>query len=223
MAKFAILVLVLALAVLLPFAIWGEGIEAALSQEAAQARLERWGPWAWAAGAALLVADLALPIPTTVVMAALGLIYGPLWGGLAAAFGSALAGGVGYGLGRVAGRPAAAALLGPEPLAEGEALFARAGGWLVALSRWMPVLPEVVSVCAGVARMAPGRFAAALACGCLPMGFAFAALGHAGAEAPLLTLGLSALAPAALWLAARRLLPPALGGAARAPTPRDPS
>jgi len=215
MARFFLVVLALAAAVILPFAIWGEGVEAALSQDAARSRLEGWGPWAWAAGAALLVADIALPIPTTVVMAALGMIYGPAWGGLAAAFGSALAGLTGYGLGRFAGRPAASALLGPGPLGEGEALFARAGGWLVALSRWMPVLPEVVSVTAGVARMSFPRLCAALVCGCLPMGFAFAAIGHLGAEAPMATLALSAVAPALLWLAARRFLPPGLGGAAR--------
>ena len=45
----------------------------------------------------------------------------------------------------------------------------------------------------------------ALACGSLPLGFAFAAVGHAGTEHPALALAASALAPPALWLAVQPL------------------
>lgn len=43
----------------------------------------------------------------------------------------------------------------------------------------------------------------ALACGCLPLGFIFAAVGHAGVDHLTLALTLSALLPPVLWLAAR--------------------
>jgi uncharacterized membrane protein YdjX (TVP38/TMEM64 family) len=50
--------------------------------------LRHYGSWAWALGIALIWADLVLPIPQTAVIAALGIIYGTLLGGL---LGAALA------------------------------------------------------------------------------------------------------------------------------------
>ena len=94
-------------------------------------------------------------------------------------------------------------LLGRRDLERGEWLFARIGGWAVALSRWLPLLPEVVACMAGLTRMPARTFFVALACGSVPLGFAFAAIGHAGAERPALTLALSAGLPLVLWLAAR--------------------
>jgi uncharacterized membrane protein YdjX (TVP38/TMEM64 family) len=56
-------------------------------------------------------------------------------------------------------------------------------------------------------RMPPGKFFAALACGSIPMGFAFAAMGHnMGADEPGRTIILSALVPALLWLVVGRIL-----------------
>jgi uncharacterized membrane protein YdjX (TVP38/TMEM64 family) len=54
--------------------------------------------------------------------------------------------------------------------------------------------------------MPPGKFFAALACGSIPMGFAFAAMGHLGADEPGLTIVLSALVPALLWFVVGRIL-----------------
>ena len=49
--------------------------------------LQHHGRWAWAPAVALLWADVVLPIPQTAVIAVLGLIYGPLIGGLVGSFG----------------------------------------------------------------------------------------------------------------------------------------
>jgi uncharacterized membrane protein YdjX (TVP38/TMEM64 family) len=70
----------------------------------------------------------------------------------------------------------------------------------VALSRWLPVFPEVIACMAGLARMPLSTFLIALLCGSAPLGFAFASIGHAGVEHPVLALALSALAPPLLWL-----------------------
>jgi uncharacterized membrane protein YdjX (TVP38/TMEM64 family) len=190
----------LAVLVLIPFAIWGEGFERAFGQAAAIEWLGRYGRWAWAAGIALLIMDLFLPVPATAVMAALGYVYGPLTGGLIGALGSCLSGALAYALCRTLGQPVARRLLGPEGLAEGERLFAQVGGWLVVLSRWLPVLPEVIACMAGLTRMPVRTFGLALVCGSAPLAFAFAAVGHAGVERPLLAIGLSALLPPILWL-----------------------
>ena len=62
----------LAILVLIPFLIWGDGFEHRLGLAGAIDWLRRYGGWAWAAGVLLLVSDLFLPIPATAVMAALG-------------------------------------------------------------------------------------------------------------------------------------------------------
>jgi uncharacterized membrane protein YdjX (TVP38/TMEM64 family) len=193
----------LALLVLIPFLIWGEGLERTFSQEGVVAWLADYGRWAWAAGMLLLASDLLLPIPATAVIAALGFVYGPLWGGLIATAGGVLGGVLGYGLCRAFGRPLALRILGKDDLEQGERLFARAGGWLVVLSRWLPIFPEVIACMAGLSRMPLWTFLIALLCGSAPLGFVFATIGHAGVEHPVLAITLSAVAPPILWLIVR--------------------
>jgi uncharacterized membrane protein YdjX (TVP38/TMEM64 family) len=193
----------LAVLVLIPFLIWGEGLERTFSQERVTVWLTEYGRWAWAAGILVLASDLLLPIPATAVMAALGIVYGPLWGGLIGTAGGFLGGTLGYGLCRGFGRPLALRLLGARDLDQGERLFARAGGWLVVLSRWLPVFPEVIACMAGLSRMPLRTFLIALLCGSAPLAFTFAAIGHAGGGHPVLAIALSALAPPLLWLVVR--------------------
>src|SRR5688572_21933349 len=88
----SLLILLLLAAIIVPFMIWGERIDRVFSPDGARTWLESFGSWAWAAGIALIVTDLVLPIPATVVMSALGWMYGWFWGGLAASLGSVLAG-----------------------------------------------------------------------------------------------------------------------------------
>lgn len=193
------LFLILALLVIIPFLIWGDGIEQALLTLDAAEWEGRFGAWAWAIGLLLLMADLVLPIPATAVMTALGILYGPLIGGLLAATGSFIAGMIGYLACRAFGRPLALKILGQKDLENGEILFARFGGWFVALSRWLPVFPEVIACMAGLTRMPPIAFFAALACGSIPFAFAFATLGHAGVDRPLIAIGIAILLPPLFW------------------------
>ena len=97
-------------------------------------------------------------------------------------------------------------LPGEDGFAQARALFARYGGWTVAGSRWLPVLPEMVSFLAGLTGMSARRYLAALACGSVPLGFVFATAGHIGADNPIATMLLSALAPLALWALVRPFL-----------------
>lgn len=199
------LVLLLALLVAAPFALWGERLEAVLSVGGALDWMRATG-WAWAAGTGLILADVVLPIPTTAVMAALGVLYGPVLGGLIGGVASMLAASIGYWLCRALGPGVARRLAGPSGLDEARRLFDRWGFGLVALSRWFPVLPETVAFLAGLVAMPFARFLAATAAGALPLGLVFATGGHLGAEAPLAVLAASALAPVLLWLAVRRLI-----------------
>lgn len=202
-AIWALILLVLA-GIIVPFLIWGEQFDAVLSLDGARRWMEDYGSWAWAAGMGLLISDIILPIPSTVVMSAMGWMYGWWLGGLIAAGGSFLSGVVAYGLCRWLGHGVARWIAGEEGLRRGELLFAQKGGWLVALSRWAPVLPEAVACLAGMMRMRWGTFVLALACGSLPLGFAFAAIGHLGHGNPGWAVALSALLPLGLWAWAGR-------------------
>jgi uncharacterized membrane protein YdjX (TVP38/TMEM64 family) len=201
-----LLILVMLAAILVPFFIWGGRFDTALSLEGAREWMQGFGVWAWAAGVLLLVADIVLPIPSTVVMSAIGWSYGWWIGGVICALGSMLSGIVAYAACRWLGHGAAAWIAGEEGMRKAEALFEKHGGWLVALSRWTPVLPEAVACLAGIARMPWRVFLPALACGSIPLGFAFAAIGHLGQSEPGWAIALSAVTPVALWIAASRLI-----------------
>jgi len=184
---------------LLGFEVWGEDFERLFNQEACAAWFGRIRPWAWAAAIGLLVVDLFLPVPATGVMAALGSVYGPVLGALVGAVGSALAGLLGYGLARAGGRAAARRIADPEELARFQRFFDRWGGVAIILSRILPILPEVVAVLAGLARMRLRRFAAALALGTVPTAALFAWLGHASRAEPAWGMGVAVLVPLLLW------------------------
>lgn len=203
MLRLFVIAVALAVLVGLPFLFWGDYLEQGLAGDAAVGWLRDYGPFAWAAGIALLIADIALPVPSSAVMAALGIVYGPWLGGTIATVGVTAAGITGYGLARLFGYPLARRLAGADNLNEGEKLFNRRGGWLVALSRWVPVLAEVVAFMAGLTRMRFPLFVAALVCGAAPLGFLFAAIGDAGEDRPYLVLALSILLPALFWAVAR--------------------
>ena len=185
--------------------LWGGGWDRAFTFAGSVKWLEAAGPWAWAAGILLLVGDLVLPVPGTVVISALGYLYGAWIGGAVAAAGLIMAGMLGYGAGRLFGEDFARRWLGAGDYEKGRKLFENRGGWVVAMSRALPILPEVISCTAGLVRMPFRRFMIALACGSIPMGFLFAAVGSAGHEAPGWAFGLSLLIPAVLWLAAARI------------------
>jgi len=197
-----LVLLILGLAVLTvaaPLAVWGTELTERLSIDGAVAWIRGYGAWAWIAGMGLIVSDLVLPVPTTAVIAALGVVYGPLVGGLIGGVANFLAGIVAYGIARALGPRVARQLAGHEGLAQAGRLFRRWGGALVVISRWVPVLPETVALLAGLAHMPAGQFALALALGALPLGFTFATVGHFGAEAGLWVLVLAVAAPIGLW------------------------
>jgi uncharacterized membrane protein YdjX (TVP38/TMEM64 family) len=191
----------LAVLLLVPFLLWGDVLGGWFSGDAAIRWVLSWGRLGWLAVIALLGADLVLPLPATGVMAAAGYIYGAVLGGTISAAGSFASGMLGYGLCRRFGRRLAERLAGAADLTRGEALFRERGPWLVAVSRCLPLLPEVVACLAGVTRMPFRIFVLSLACGSIPMGFVYAAIGAAGQSRPGLALGLSVAVPALLWLA----------------------
>lgn len=198
------IVLILAALVLIPFAIWGGKFTALFDGPAAREWLQNCGAWGWLAVIGMLVGDLFLPIPATGIMSSAGYVYGPWLGGTLSACGSFLSGMLACVLCRSLGPRAAQWLAGRDGLIQNEDLFRRSGPWLIILSRWLPVLPEVISCLAGLAKMPLRTFTTALLCGSVPMGFAYAALGAMFDASPAWAIALSVIVPVLLWLAFRR-------------------
>jgi uncharacterized membrane protein YdjX (TVP38/TMEM64 family) len=165
--------------------------------------------WAWAIGIALIWADLVLPIPQTAVIAALGIIYGTLLGGLLGSIGLIIGGLLGYGLMRTSARRLAQRFAGPRSLHKAQSLFDRGGAWAIILTRGLShSVPEAMVFLAGLAGMPMGTFIAALTIGSVPTAFVFAAIGAGWADRPTLALAASyvlpiLLLPIALYLMRR--------------------
>lgn len=184
---------------LVPVLVFDDEIDEAFAGEAGLARLQSYGAWAWLAGIGLIVSDLVLPVPSTAVISCLGMIYPPILGGLIGGLGSLLAGLVAYGGCRLVGKRVLDLLVGEANLEKLGRFFVKHGLWAIALSRWMPLLPEALCCLAGMARMRFVPFLAALSCGSLAMGFAFAFLGSAYLDRPVVGLVVSALIPLMIW------------------------
>jgi len=203
--RLILLLLLLVVLFSLPFVLFGDAVEGSLSGEGALEWMRGLGPWGGIAGVLLLVLDLFLPVPATAVLFGLGALYGPLVGALFGFVGTMGAGLGGFVLARRLGRRGALRLLGRHDLRKAERLTARYGGALVACSRWVPILPEVISVSVGLSGMPPGRFLLALAVGNAPLALVFAGLGAWATEAPGLALGVAVAVSVLAWSVAARL------------------
>jgi hypothetical protein len=108
--------------------------------------------WAWALGIALIWGDLVLPVPQTAVIAALGIIYGTLLGGLLGSLGLITGGLLGYVLMRTSARRYVQRLVGAKSLHTMERVFDRSGAWAIVLTRSLPYsVPEAMVFLAGLA------------------------------------------------------------------------
>jgi len=191
-----VLLIVMVLAVLaVPAVLLGERFEDQLSGTRALELVRAQGPWGAAVGIALIVADLVVPLPSPAIMAALGLIYGALLGGAIASFGSFLAALVGYVLCRAIGPRAASWIAGPTQIERLSAFFERNGMWAIAVSRFLPAVPEVLACLAGLTRMPFGRFCAGNLIGSVLVGFINAYFGARGETDPASTVAVVVVAP----------------------------
>jgi uncharacterized membrane protein YdjX (TVP38/TMEM64 family) len=133
-------------------------------------------------------------MPAPAIMAALGLIYGVWLGGAIATFASFMAGLVGYTLCRVIGPRAAAWIAGPKEIELLRELFERSGVWLIAVSRVLPWIPEVLACLAGLSRMSLARFSTGCLIGSVLVGFLNAYFGSRG-ESDLETVAVVLVLP----------------------------
>jgi uncharacterized membrane protein YdjX (TVP38/TMEM64 family) len=206
--KLPFIILAIVVVLLTPYFIWHAEMDAYFASDDYQEWLLSVRPYAWAVGIGLIVADLFLPIPAAPIMAGMGTLYGTLVGGIIATAGTMLAGLVAYGLARLLGLKAARMLASDSELDDLQQFFDSWGAAGIIASRALPVVPEVMTLLAGLAKMHFWRFMLALTLGSVPIGFAFAWLGQANGTSSSMILILTMI-PALGWcvyvvLASRR-------------------
>ena len=149
--RLALLAAALLALILIPFFLW----EDALATFATTLLREHQAAW-WIAPAiaALLAADIVLPIPSSLLATASGALLGFAAGTLANFAGLTL----GCLAGFHAGRPAGKLLLNESEKERLETLWQKYGDWTIVLTRAVPVLAEASVVFAGASRMNLARF-----------------------------------------------------------------
>jgi uncharacterized membrane protein YdjX (TVP38/TMEM64 family) len=198
-----VLAVLLLAAILVPFAIWEEPI-ARMAGEL----LEAEGGSATLAGTLtiLLVLDVLLPVPSSVVSTAAGARFG-IAGGIAISWVGLTAGCVlAAALGRKLGRPFAEWLVGERALLRAGETARRWGASALVLCRAVPVLAEASVLLAGVTSMPWRGFLAVTSLANLGIAAIYAWVGQQAMDsgAFLLAFGGAVGVPAvALWLWSR--------------------
>ena len=173
---------------------------------------------------ALLLADIALPIPSSFVLATTGFLLGPAWGTAVCFIGLSCASAAGYALGRWAGEPVCLRIVGRAELNRFAALSQRHGDALLVAMRALPVLAEATTLLAGVARMPVLRFAALVSIGNAVVAALYAGIGALSAsQSSFWLLSLAAMVlPLLIMLVMRRFMPARAQHTAGADRPPQP-
>lgn len=158
------------------------------------------GPYAAVAGFLLLVADVFLPVPSSLVMVAHGTLFGVIPGALLSVAGSVASALTGFAVGR-AGTKTIRRFVTPEEHERASQLLDRWGLTAVAATRPVPILAETVAILAGGSRLGWWETAIAATVGSIIPAAAYAWTGaHAGTITNhALMFGGVMLASAALW------------------------
>lgn len=159
-------------------------------------RLRDYDAWGWAWGIGLIWADLVLPVPQTAIIAALGIIYGTVVGGLVGSFALITSGLLAYLLMQTHARRFVVRLVGSRSMDKMSVFFDRSGAWAILLTRSLPYsIPEAMTFLAGLSRMPFKKFLAAVLLGSVPTAFVFAGIGAGWADRPLVALTVSYVLP----------------------------
>jgi uncharacterized membrane protein YdjX (TVP38/TMEM64 family) len=168
--------------------------------------LARKGWVAAVAGIALLVADVVLPVPASLIMILHGALFGVLAGtllSLAGALGAAL---FGFWIGRRGG-PLLARLVPEEERRRADALLREWGDLAILVTRPVPILAETMAILAGASPMSWGRMLAATLAGALPAALLYALTGATARslDDTALVFGLVLLVAGLFWAVGRWL------------------
>ncbi|MBZ0277425.1 MAG: VTT domain-containing protein [Anaerolineae bacterium] len=155
-------------------------------------------------GVALLVVDVFLPVPASLVMIAHGALFGPVIGTLLSVIGGLGASLLGFGVGRRGG-PLLEKLVSPEESARANDLLARWGWLAVIVTRPIPILAETTVIMAGASPLTWRTLSLATLAGVFPAALLFAITGATAVNLDnfLLTFGLVLVMAGVFWLIGR--------------------
>jgi uncharacterized membrane protein YdjX (TVP38/TMEM64 family) len=164
------------------------------------------GVFAAGLGVGLLIADVLLPVPSSLVMVAHGAIFGVVIGTLLSLLGSVGAALFGFALGRRGGK-ILERVVTPAERARADYLLARWGALAIVVTRPVPLLAETVAIMAGASRMNWSSVFFASLAGSLPPALLYALTGAAVAnfQSTALMFGVIMLVAGLFWLIGRFL------------------
>lgn len=163
------------------------------------------GGWVAAmVGLALLVGDVLLPVPASLVMVANGAVFGVVVGSVLSLAGSLGAALFGFWLGRRGG-PLLARLVSEDERLRADALLGRWGPLAVLVTRPVPIVAETVALLAGASSLGWWRFGLAALAGTAPASVLYALTGATAANFDnfALIFGLVLVISALIWALGR--------------------
>lgn len=164
----------------------------------------RGGALAASVGVGLLVADVLLPVPSSLVMVAHGALFGVAVGTLLSLAGGVGAALFGFAIGRRGGR-LMERLVTPAERERADRLLKRWGALAIIVTRPVPMLAEAVAIMAGTSSLGWGRVALASLAGSLPPALLYAITGAsvANLQSTALVFVLVILITGAFWVFGR--------------------
>ncbi|MDQ3815638.1 MAG: VTT domain-containing protein [Armatimonadota bacterium] len=138
--------------------------------------LKQGGVLAALVGVGLLVIDVVLPVPSSLVMIAHGALFGVVVGTLLSLIGSTGAALLGFAIGRRGG-PLLARLVSPAEQAQADRLLRRWGALAIVVTRPVPLLAETVAILAGTSSLRWRQVAIAALAGSFPGALLYALTG----------------------------------------------
>lgn len=175
--------------------------------------MEARGIGAALAGVGLLVVDVLLPVPSSLVMMTNGALFGIPFGtllSLAGALGAAL---VGFAIGRRGGN-LLARFVPPRERARADRLLQQWGVLAIIVTRPVPILAETAVVMGGASSLSWTSMILASAAGSLPIALLYAITGSAAASLnnSVLSFGFVILVAGLFWGVGRRAGKASFGG-----------
>jgi uncharacterized membrane protein YdjX (TVP38/TMEM64 family) len=165
------------------------------------------GGWIAAAlGVGLLVVDVLLPVPSSLVMIAHGALFGVVGGTILSLVGAVGAALFGFAIGRRGG-PLLDRMVPADERRRADSLLQDWGDLAIIVSRPVPILAETLSILAGASPMSWGRMVLATLAGSVPAALIYALAGATARSLDNVALifGLVIGVAGLFWLVGRRL------------------
>lgn len=161
-----------------------------------------------ALGVGLLIADVLLPVPSSLVMVAHGALFGVVQGTILSLLGSVGAALFGFAIGRRGGK-LLERIVTKEERARADDLLKRWGMLSIIVTRPVPLLAETLAIMAGTSSLGWGQMGLAALAGSLPPALLYALTGAAvvNFQSTVLMFGLVLLIAAFFWFVGRRVEP----------------